>query len=66
MNPASKRGPDRVAMSSAFRGRQIGRADVPDRASHGYFVKKPFYFSEINPRSTGPLSIFYEKHLILF
>ena len=56
----------RVATSSAFRGRSIGRADGPDRASRGRFTKNPFKFSEINPRSRRPLRIFYKKRPVLF
>jgi len=59
--PATQR-----ATSSAFRGRSIGRADGPDRASRGHFSKKPFYFSEINPRSRVPLRIFCKKLLRFF
>ena len=54
------------ATSLPFCGRSIGRADGPDRASGGKFLKNPLYFSEINPRSRDPLSIFYKKHLRLF
>ena len=54
------------ATSRVFRGRSIGRADGLDRAIHCHFTKKPFYFSEINPRSRGPLRIFCKKHLRLF
>ena len=54
------------ATSRAFRSRSIGRADGPDRAIHCHFTKKPFYFSEISPRSRGPLRIFCKKHLRLF
>jgi len=53
-------------MSPAFRGRSIGRADGLDRTIRGHFTKKPFKFSEINPRSRGPLRIFFKKHLRLF
>jgi hypothetical protein len=66
MNPASKSWPANVATSPAFRGRSIGHADGPDRADHGFFAKKPFCFSKINPRSTSPLSIFCENHLRFF
>ena len=51
----------RVATSPAFRGRSIGRADGPDRASRGRFTKNSFKFSEINPRSRRPLRFFYKK-----
>ena len=54
------------ATSRAFRGRSIGRADGPDRSIRGHFTKNPFYVSEINPRSRGPLIIFCKKHLRLF
>jgi len=54
------------ATSPAFRCRSIGRADGPDRAIRGHFTKKPFNFSEINPRSRDPLRIFCKKHLRLF
>ena len=56
----------RVATSPAFRGRSIGRADGPDRASRGRFMKNPFKFSKINPRSRRSLRIFYKKYLVLF
>ena len=54
------------ATSRGFHGRWIGRADGPDQASCGHFSKKPLCFLEINPRSRGPLSIFFKKHLRLF
>jgi len=66
MNPGSKSWPARVATSRAFRGRPIGHADGLDRAIRGHFTKNPFNFSEINPRSRGPLRIFFKKHLRLF
>ena len=55
-----------MATSAAFRGRPIGRADGPDRTSRGHFSKKPFCFSEINPRSRFSLRIFCKKLLGLF
>ena len=54
------------ATSRAFSGRSIGHADGLDRASRGHFSKNPFDFLEINPRSRGPLSIFFKKHIRLF
>ena len=48
-----------VAVRSAARTAQIGRAAV-------IFRKKPFYFSENNPRSKAPPRIFCKKLLILF
>jgi hypothetical protein len=66
MNPASKSWPASVAMSPAFRGHSIGRADSPDRSSRGHFAKKTFYFLKINPHSRGPLSIFCENNLRIF
>ena len=54
------------ATSPAFRGRSIGRADGPDRASRSHFTKNPFNCSEINPRYRGTLRIFCKKHLIIF
>ena len=39
------------ATSPANPGRRIGRADGPDRAFPGHFVKKPSNLREINPRS---------------
>ena len=49
------------ATSPDFRGRSIGRADGPDRASRSHFTKNPFNCSEINPRSRGTLRIFCKK-----
>jgi len=62
MKPASKSWPASVATSRAFRSRSIGRADSPDRTSHGYFSKKPFYFSKINPRSSTRLVTYPSLH----
>ena len=45
-----------VAVRSAARTAQIRRAAV-------IFQKKPFFFSEINPRSRVPLRIFCKKTL---
>ena len=44
------------ATSPAAPDRRIGRTDGLDRASPGYFAKKPSKFDEINPRSGFPLS----------
>ena len=52
----------RVTTSPIFRGRSIGRADGPDRASRGRFTKNPFQFSKINPRSSRPLRFFFTKN----
>jgi hypothetical protein len=61
MNHASKRGPERVATSSAFRGCRIGCADGIDRASHGYFTKRPFYFLK-STHAPQSLSVYFSKN----
>jgi len=66
MNPGSKSWPAIVATSRAVPGRRIGRADGPDRAKRGHFMKNPFNFLEMNSRSRSPLRIFFKKHLRLF
>jgi len=50
MNPAPKPRSASVPRHGLF---TIRRVDGPDRASGGHFSKNPFYFFEINPRSTS-------------
>jgi hypothetical protein len=50
-----------VATSSAVPGRRIGRADGPDEASFGHFVKNSSIFNEINPQSGLPSQTFFVK-----
>jgi hypothetical protein len=53
--------PDNVATSSAVPGRRIGRADGPDEASFGHFVKNSSIFNEINPQSGLSSQTFFVK-----
>jgi hypothetical protein len=50
-NRGCKLWPENVATSPANPGRQIGRADGPDRACFGHFSKKPSHFRRINLQS---------------
>jgi len=54
-----------VATSPAFRGRPIGRADGPDRASRGHFSKKALTFQK-STRGPESLSGYFAKNSSYF
>jgi hypothetical protein len=55
-----------VATSRALLGRPIERTDGPDRASAGYFAKRPSNYGKIKPAVQQPLIEIFAKRPSIF
>jgi hypothetical protein len=62
----TKRRAGSVATSRALLGRPIERTDGPDRASAGYFAKRPSNYGKIKPAVQQPLIKIFAKRPSIF